>query len=845
MKQLTNQSFEELNKKVFISWSGDTSKKCAEYYKYLLEQIYNTNNDIFISTDISFGKTYLNQIVKALNECNIGIFFITEESQNRAWLNFEAGAIYKADNDNTLIIPIYVDITRDELKHSPFPYFQDRNQDHNYGFDFDSMIDIGAKICSSLGWKPNTEFITKLEKYRNDFYELTKSLNITTDKNQDKLYKLSKQTNISKLTDDDENATGCLAHLDENTFFKIRKTVVEQAEGELILSGPSLSDALGSTDRNNRSISCIIKDRIEKKKITSIKIFLTDIMIFENEYKTETLAINKVMGTQNALSRDIFRICENNNCNIDVYFLPMLDIDHAVITDKYMLYRNTKQWTPYGNLKGEFCIYKKDLGKGEYSAHLSFLKTIECCSTKIIPKIDANYTNKDTFIARKVKEWRKSVQRKGYKHVHLYKLYYTQWLHFVACEWAGEDHKEISFKYNPENDNIKSLDDLFIPNNLLGDNTQKILLKYIKETQSQLHDVIKKYDSTKIKSTELSGAWIYPSLDLGLPNNVARLAGGFATGMLVTWRCGTPIVPIDATVNVCSSSVFELPDDYSFEKSNDEFTNQIDELIKKAAINGKHFSFDSGNHFIMLAQSDTGKKYLVLHSSAKEFKDSYVGLYPPTNTQDNWFSEKIRKSPSPTTPGRYLRYLKGEDAQHFIWLAHQLETVNEQLHKWFAEQIGGKNCKIPSIMKKSTYHHYYMPTDTSIAIGTFVEPPGTTVPIFSAPGKPICLFEVSEFDSWTITLDGEEKCLIPHGWGQIIDDLKDIKVSKHKLILHTNKEEISYNTLKETHINSDLKKLREFKNCEDFLKTSDFLKGEIKETLTPVFLYCSTKKGKI
>ena len=835
------QPFEHANKKVFISWSGDTSKKCADYYKDLLERKYETNNDIFISSDISFGKTYLNQIVKALNECNIGIFFITEESQNRAWLNFEAGAIYKADNDNTLIIPIYVDITRDDLKHSPFPDFQDSN----YGFDFTSMLIMGENISKKLGWSPKNSWDkSEYEKFRKGFEDLKNSLNISADRNQNILNILSENTYIAKLTDDDENATGCLAHLDENTFFKIRKTVVEQAEGELILSGPSLADALGSADRNNRSISCIIKDRIEKKKITSIKIFLTDIMIFENEYKTDTLAINKVMGTQNALSIDIFRACENNNCNIDVYFLPMLDIDHAVITDKYMLYRNTKQWTKYGNLKGEFCLYKKDSGKGEYSAQLSFLKTIECCSTKINPEIDANHTNKDTFIAHKVKDWRKNVQQEKHIHVHLYKLIYSQWLHFVACDWAGEDPQKISFK---PNNIIKNQDNLFNPQNLLkNDATQEVLLKYIKETQAQLRNVVKKYDSTKIGSNELSGAWIYPSLDLGLPNNVTRLAGGFATGMLVTWRCGTPIIPIDATVNVCSSSVFELPDNYSFDKTKNKFIEKIDKLIKRAATNGKHFSFDSGNHFIMLAKSDIGKKYLVLHSSAKEFKDSYVGLYPPTNNQDNWFSEKIRKSPSPTTPGRYLRYLKGEDAQHFIWLAHQLETVNEQLHKWFAEQIGGENCKIPSNMKKSTFHHYYMPTDTSIAIGTFVEPPGTTVPIFSAPGQPICLFEVSKYGNWTIRLDGEDKCLIPHGWGQKIDDLKNIEISEDSLLLHTyNNGTISYDTLKDTHINSALKKLREFKNCNDFLKTNNFLKGEIKETLTPVFLYCSTKKGKI
>lgn len=834
------QSSVQTNQKVFISWAGDSSKQCAEYYKNLLEQKYDTNNDIFISTQIKRGKLYLKNIVEALNQCKIGLFFITEESQNRPWLNFEAGAIYKANNEDTLIIPIYVDITRNELEHSPFPHFQDIE----YGFDFNSMIDIGERISCLLNWSVKDGWNqSKSNSLRSEFEKLKESLNLTTDKNYNILNKLNKQNSISKLTDGNTDTIGCLAHMDEDSFFKMRKTIIEHSEGELILVGPSLFEALGIGDSNNRSISRIVKNRIINKNVTSIKIFLTDIMIFENEWKTDVQAINKVMGTQNALLRDIFPVCESQKCNIDVYFLPMLDIDHAVITDKYMLYRNTKQWTPIGDLKGEFCVYKKDSEKGEYSAQIAYLKSLECCCTKIVPEIDANYTNEDTFIAHKIKEWRTKVQQEKYKYVHLHKLYYSQWLHYVACDWIGNDPQKISFKGN---EIIKSPADLFDPINLLDDTTQEVLLKYIEETQSQLQSVVKKYDTTKIGAKELSGAWIYPSLDLGLPNNVTRLAGGFATGMLVTWRCGTPIVPIDATVNVCSSSVFELPNDYSFEKSDDEFKKEIDELIKNAAIKGKHFSFDSGNHFIMLAQSNTNKKYLILHSSAKEFKDSYVGLYPPTDTQNNWFSGKIRKSPSPTTPGRYLRYLKGEDAKHFIWLAHQLEAVNVQLHKWFARQIGGKNCKKPTIMEKSTYHHYYMPTDTSIAIGTFVEKPGTTVPIFSAPEKPICLFKLAKYDNWTIRLDNEEKCLIPHGWGQEIKDLKKIEVSRDNLILHTYANgKISYDTLKEKQIKSNLKQLREFANCEEFLGKGNFLKGEVIETLTPVFLYCSTKKGKI
>ena len=88
--------------------------------------------------------------------------------------------------------------------------------------------------------------------------------------------------------------------------------------------------------------------------------------------------------------------------------------------------------------------------------------------------------------------------------------------------------------------------------NLLNDSTQKMLLPYVKETERLLDGLVKKYD-------EYGEAHIFPSLDIGFPNNVLRLAGGFATGMLVVWKSGTPLVPVDTTVNVCSSSYYEFP----------------------------------------------------------------------------------------------------------------------------------------------------------------------------------------------------------------------------------------------------------------------------------------------
>ena len=72
----------------------------------------------------------------------------------------------------------------------------------------------------------------------------------------------------------------------------------------------------------------------------------------------------------------------------------------------------------------------------------------------------------------------------------------------------------------------------------------------------------------------------------------------------------------------------------------------------------------------------------VMHSSVKEFKDSYMGLYP---VEENWFSDSIRTYHD---NGRYLRYIKDEDARQFAAYAHKLEQYNVQIHKWYAEQIG-------------------------------------------------------------------------------------------------------------------------------------------------------------
>lgn len=411
--------------------------------------------------------------------------------------------------------------------------------------------------------------------------------------------------------------------------------------------------------------------------------------------------------------------------------------------------------------------------------------------------------------------------------------------HYIACDWNGPNRSELQFKPNKE---IKSVEELFDSSILLNDDTQKCLLEYIKETEDLLRGVVNKYSTAYVNGEALSDAHIFPSLDLGFPNNSVRLAGGFATGMLVTWKCGTPIVPIDATVNVCSSSVFELPDSYNMNQTSEEFIHDIEKMMQEATQAGYSFNFASGNHFLMIAEDEKAKKYLVLHSSAKEFKESHIGLYP---VEGNWYSEKIRTYPTPYVHGnRYMRYLKGEDAIFFISLAKKLEEVNVQIHKYFATIMSAQEC---SLLERSTYHHYYMPTDSSIAIGTFVEAPGTTVPIFSAPQKSICLYKVDPDQNWTIQLGGKPKCLIPHGWGQTISGRINMNVDfiEQKFTIDVNNRSYEHDLSIRESIKCPQKQIRQYDSCKEFFENQKFIKGRIVKTLIPKYLYCHTKKGRV
>src|SRR5688572_23284154 len=167
------------------------------------------------------------------------------------------------------------------------------------------------------------------------------------------------------------------------------------------------------------------------------------------------------------------------------------------------------------------------------------------------------------------------------------------------------------------------------------DQTQHELVSHLHQTQALLSGAVSKV-SGRERQAEV---WAMP--DLGLPHSVRRIHGGFFTGMLAQWECDEPFVPVDATVNVCAVGLYRIS---GGPETKEEFYSHIRSARQTNANRASYvWNFDEGNHFITIAEVSDGcglphGRYLILHSSAAEFKSQRNGLYP---TEGNWFFHRI------------------------------------------------------------------------------------------------------------------------------------------------------------------------------------------------------------
>ena len=104
--------------KVFISWSGERSRRVAELLHTWIECVIQAVEPWVSSSDIDRGALWFTQIIDELATTTHGIICLTRDNKEKPWILFEAGALAKGLNSSriyTLLIDLNPEDIRDPL----------------------------------------------------------------------------------------------------------------------------------------------------------------------------------------------------------------------------------------------------------------------------------------------------------------------------------------------------------------------------------------------------------------------------------------------------------------------------------------------------------------------------------------------------------------------------------------------------------------------------------------------------------------------------------------------------------------------------------------------------------
>lgn len=100
---------------VFISWSKELSKECAEILRDWIKCTLQASEPWVSSKDIDKGSLWFNEINDQLKNTKVGVVCLTKENKSNPWLLFESGALAKGLSVNR-VCTFLIDLTPADLE---------------------------------------------------------------------------------------------------------------------------------------------------------------------------------------------------------------------------------------------------------------------------------------------------------------------------------------------------------------------------------------------------------------------------------------------------------------------------------------------------------------------------------------------------------------------------------------------------------------------------------------------------------------------------------------------------------------------------------------------------------
>jgi hypothetical protein len=121
-RKLVHPLWSPTQMKLFLSWSGDLSRKVACEFRDWLPSVLQSVHPYVSSEDIDKGARWSTDIAKELEASVYGMLIITKDNLEAPWLNFEAGALSKTV-EKSRVSPFLFNIKRSEVQ-GPLLQFQ-------------------------------------------------------------------------------------------------------------------------------------------------------------------------------------------------------------------------------------------------------------------------------------------------------------------------------------------------------------------------------------------------------------------------------------------------------------------------------------------------------------------------------------------------------------------------------------------------------------------------------------------------------------------------------------------------------------------------------------------------
>ena len=134
--------------KIFISQSGEKSRKYAEAIKLWFEEIFDKGVTVFVSSQIRSGSNWPARLKSELKEVSMSFICLTEQSIKSDWVMFEAGAL-SMSYGNEFVCPLLIDIALDQvpgpLKNLQCVRLHDKNSFYQFLNDVNELLDTSVK----------------------------------------------------------------------------------------------------------------------------------------------------------------------------------------------------------------------------------------------------------------------------------------------------------------------------------------------------------------------------------------------------------------------------------------------------------------------------------------------------------------------------------------------------------------------------------------------------------------------------------------------------------------------------------------------------------------------------